>query len=89
MKKYIYLTTGFLLLNFQSLLACDLCKKNQPKGLENITHGMGPTSPMDYIISWTSVIIVLFTLALSIKYLIKPKESDPKHIKNIVLNPDR
>lgn len=89
MKKYSYLTIGFILLNIQVLLACDLCKKNQPKGLENITHGVGPTSSMDYIISWTAVIIVLLTLAWSIKLLIKPKESDPKHIKNIVLNQDR
>lgn len=78
-----------MLLNIQALLACDLCKKNQPKGFENITHGVGPTSSMDYIVSWTAVIIVLFTLAWSIKLLIRPKESDPGHIKNIILNQDR
>lgn len=89
MKKYIYLALGAILISPQALLACDLCKKNQPKGLENITHGVGPTSSMDYIISWVAVIIVLFTLILSIIYLIRPKESDPGHIKNIVLNQDR
>lgn len=89
MKKYIYLTIGSMFLNIQALLACDLCKKNQPKGLENITHGVGPTNSMDYIISWTAVVIVLFALVWSIKLMVKPKESDPGHIKNIVLNQDR
>lgn len=41
---------------------------------------------VDYIIIWVGVIIVLITLILSIKFLVKPNEDDPKHIKNIVKN---
>lgn len=63
-------------------LACDLCKKNQPKGLENITHGTGPTGHMDYVIIWSAIIIVFVALFLSVKYLVNPKETSPSHIKN-------
>jgi len=35
-------------------------------------------------IIWISVAIVLVTLFLSIKYLVRPKENDPNHIKNVV-----
>lgn len=38
---------------------------------------------IDAIIIWIAVAIVLVTLYLSIKFLVKPNENDPKHIKNI------
>lgn len=76
-----------LLFSFtQSLMACEVCKSNQPKGLENITHGPGPTGMIDYMIMGTAAILVIVTLCLSLKYLIHPKENNPDHIKNIVLN---
>ncbi|GJM33337.1 MAG: hypothetical protein DHS20C18_23380 [Saprospiraceae bacterium] len=86
MKKLILLSGLFLFAFSQNVLACDLCKKNQPKGLENITHGPGPSGTIDYIITWSAVIIVMVTLYLSLKFLIRPKENNPDHIKNIVLN---
>lgn len=75
-----------MLVTHQITFACELCKKNQPKGLENITHGTGPTGTLDYIITWTAVVIVSVTLFYSIKYLVKPKENNPDHIKNSILN---
>lgn len=66
-------------------MACELCKKNQPKVLENITHGTGPQGDIDYIIIWSAVVIVSITLFLSAKYLIRPNEDEPSHIKNIVI----
>ncbi|MDT7829491.1 hypothetical protein RQM65_12510 [Pricia sp. S334] len=83
MNKQI-ITTLFLLAYGPVALACDLCKENQPRGLENITHGAGPSGNMDYIITWSAVVIVAFTLFFSVKYLVRPKENDPDHIKNIV-----
>lgn len=65
--------------------ACELCKDNQPKALRNITHGTGPQGDVDWIIIWSAVIIVGITLFLSLKYLIKPKEDQAGHIKNIVV----
>ena len=39
---------------------------------------------MDAIIIGVAIMIVLFTLVMSIKYLFKPGENSPEHIKNIV-----
>jgi len=86
MKKKFLITTLVFLIGQQIALACDVCKKNQPAGFENITHGAGPSGTIDYIIIFTASIIVLFTLYLCFKYLIKPQENDPEHIKNIVRN---
>jgi hypothetical protein len=66
--------------------ACELCKKNQPKVLDGITHGAGPEGNLDYFIIWIAVVVVGITLALSLKFLINPNENNPHHIKNIVLD---
>lgn len=82
-------TLIFLLLwaaSVTATFACELCKKNQPKVLENITHGAGPTGTLDYVITWGAIVLVTFTLILSIRFLVRPKESQADHIKNIVLN---
>jgi hypothetical protein len=86
MKKIKVLFTVLFVFGFQIASACDLCKKNQPAGFENITHGAGPSGPMDYFIIWGSILVVIVTLFLTLKYLIKPKEGNPDHIKNIVTN---
>lgn len=87
MKKihFIHLTLLLFILPFE-LLACELCQQNQPKALRGITHGTGPDGNLDYIIIWVAVIIVAVTLFLSIKYLVRPKESTPDHIKNITVH---
>ncbi len=85
MKKLIF-TFALLLLNAPCILACELCRKNQPKILQNITHDSGPTGMLDYIIIWS--VIVTVTLILSIKFLVRPSETGSEHIKNIVLNPN-
>ena len=66
-------------------IACPLCESKQPKGFENITHGEGPDGNIDYIIMYTAIVIVGYTLIMSIKYLVKPREKEKSHIKNIVL----
>ena len=66
--------------------ACDVCENNQPEPLKGITHGIGPTGQIDYIIIIIAAIIVTVALFYSIKYLVKPKETSSDHIKNIVLN---
>lgn len=66
--------------------ACEVCEQNQPEPLKGITHGIGPTGTIDYIIITVAAIIVSVALFLSIKYLVKPKEKNSDHIKNIVLN---
>lgn len=86
MKKILSVFAILFFLGNQISWACDVCKKNQPAGFENITHGAGPSGTLDYIIIWVGVIIVVATLFLSVKYLIKPKENNPDHIKYIVKN---
>ena len=84
MKRLIPSYSILFGLGHQVAWACDLCKKNQPKGFENITHGQGPTGNMDYIITWSAILLVVVTLFFSIKFLVRPREHEPDHIKNIV-----
>jgi len=86
--KRILLIFGILLIQVPALLACDLCQKNQPEILQDVTHGQGPQGQLDYIITWTAVAIVAVVLFFSIKFLVRPRENDPHHIKNIVVNPN-
>ncbi|MCK0156791.1 hypothetical protein MWU65_06345 [Cellulophaga sp. F20128] len=66
-------------------MACPLCEAKQPKGFANITHGEGPNGDIDYIIMYSAIVIVGYTLIMSIKYLARPKEKEKNHIKNLVL----
>ncbi|PVW15839.1 hypothetical protein [Marixanthomonas spongiae] len=86
MKKIAFIFISIFFLGQQIAKACDVCKKNQPEVLQDVTHGPGPSGTLDYFITWGAVVIVGITLFLSLKYLIKPKENDPDHIKNIVKN---
>ncbi|WP_226391132.1 hypothetical protein [Penaeicola halotolerans] len=83
--KSTLLTLLVLLITTSRLLACEVCESKQPEVLKGITHGTGPQGDIDYIIIWSAVIIVTFTLIMSVKYLIKPKEHQQDHIKHIVL----
>ncbi len=66
--------------------ACPACEKQQPKLLRGITHGAGPGGNWDYVIVTVALIIVLFTLFFSVKWLIRPGEQSQSHIKRLVLN---
>ena len=65
--------------------ACDACQKQQPEVLRGITHGTGPQSEWDMPIIWVSAILVLITLVFAMKYLVRPGEQDPGHIKRTAL----
>jgi hypothetical protein len=88
MKANRIIATIILVLFFiqQTAWACDACKKQQPKLLQNITHGAGPQSNWDYVIIWITVAIVTVSLFLSLKYLIKPGEQNSNHIKQLILD---
>lgn len=88
MMKRIFLTLGILFLQIGYLIACPVCERNQPKILRGITHGAGPESNWDYLIVWTTVLIVLATLFFSIKWILKPGEKSEQHIKRFILNND-
>lgn len=85
-KKALLLMLFMLTVAAPAVLACTVCSQNQPKPLRNITHGTGPQSDMDYVIIMTGIVIVCFTLLYSLKFLIRPGEQQPDHIKNIVVD---
>lgn len=77
----------FMLAN-TAVMACEVCKKQQPKVLRGITHGAGPQSDWDYVIVWAMVIIVLISLFYSVKWMLRPGEKGGEHIKRSILNFD-
>lgn len=87
--RHLFTTVIFSLwVGLPAALACDLCKKNQPAPLRNITHGTGPQSDWDFLIIAGGLLIVSLTLFYSLKYLIKPRENSPDHIKNRIISQD-
>jgi hypothetical protein len=86
MKKLIATLSVLFAILIQNVMACEVCEKNQPKVLQGITHGTGPEGNFDYFIIWTAVVIVLVTMIFFVKFLIWPKEEDPKHIKRNFIN---
>lgn len=85
MKRLIALLILMLIGLPTRLLACDVCNRRQPEALKGVTHGIGAQDNIDYIITWGAIVIVGITLFFSIKFLVRPKESAPNHIKNIVV----
>ena len=70
-----------------SLYACPVCERARAKtAFGSISHGPGPGSNWDYLAVWVSVAAVLLTLIFTIKFLVKPNETNSDHIKNSILN---
>lgn len=86
MKSKIIFSIILLIGFFQQTFACEMCESQQPKVLKGVAHGAGPEGNWDYLIAIVASIIVLFTLVLFVKYLVRPGEKDPGHIKNSILN---
>lgn len=75
-----------LILSGMYAIACPVCERQQPEILRGITHGAGPDSSWDYIIVWAMVVIVILSLGLSIRWLVRPGEKSDQHIKTLILN---
>lgn len=86
MKRISIIICTLFLLTASSAIACDVCQDQQPRILRNITHGAGPQGTSDFVIITVAAIIVGLTLIYSIKYLLKPGEKSPDHVKNIILD---
>jgi hypothetical protein len=84
--KRISVLLVLLALAAPSAMACKLCEEQQPKWLRGVVHGPGPRGTGDYLIMGASILIVLVVLFYSIKFLVKPGESDPKHVKYSILH---
>jgi hypothetical protein len=77
-----------ILLSAASLpaLACDACKKQQPKLLQGITHGAGPDSTWDYVIVSIMVIITLYSFYAMIRFMAKSRDKVYQDIKSSIIN---
>jgi len=86
MKKSILII--LLCIASNVIYACPVCEKQQPRILRGISHGTGPDSQWDYVIVCIGVVIVLLTLFYSIRWIFRPGEKSPNHIKQFILNTD-
>ncbi len=84
MKKSIAITILILSIELASF-ACPVCERNQPKALKGIVHGAGPESNWEYVGGAITGIIACLTLVYSVKWLVKPGEKNPSHIKYTIL----
>jgi hypothetical protein len=85
----IWSATACLLFMNTLALACEVCKKQQPKMLQGVTHGAGPQSDWDYVIVAIIALIVVASFFFSVKWIVRPGEMEHDHIKRSVLNMDR
>jgi len=85
MKQLLFAIALFLMTHTASV-ACTVCKSQQPKVLQGITHGAGPESNWDYFIVAAAAVATLATLVFSLKHLIRPGETSTEHIKRSILN---
>ena len=82
----VSVTLGLWIAGYAPAKACDACKAQQPKFLQGITHGPGPTGNWDYIIVGIMVVITLYSVYALIKCLAKPENTEHLAIKKIILN---
>ena len=80
------LTIVVVLFANNAVIACEVCKKQQPKILQGITHGAGPQSDWDYVVVWCTVIIVAISLFYAVKWILHPGEKESEHIKRSIFN---
>jgi phage shock protein PspC (stress-responsive transcriptional regulator) len=69
-----------------TVMACEMCKKQQPKITQGITHGAGPQSNLDWVIIAILTVITILTFIFSLKYLLRPGEKNIDHIKQTILS---
>jgi len=85
MKK-IFFAAIFIATAF-SLYACPVCERAKARAaFGSITHGVGPTSNWDFVAVWIVISAVLLSFFYSVKWLIKPADNNPDHIKHSILN---
>jgi phage shock protein PspC (stress-responsive transcriptional regulator) len=85
-KRISLITVAASVLTMVEALACEVCKKQQPKVLRGITHGAGPQSDWDYVVVGCAVILVLISLFYAVKWIMHPGEKEREHVKNSIFN---
>ena len=85
-NKIWFFTIMVWLLSYMPVIACEVCKKQQPKLLRGVTHGVGPQSDWEYVWVGSVIVVVLVSLFYSVKWIIHPGERERDHIKHSILN---
>jgi hypothetical protein len=80
------ISTVLLLAARFPVMACEACKKQQPKLLQGITHGSGPKSNWDYLIVSVMVVITIYSFYAMIRYMTKSRDKVYQNIKTSILN---
>lgn len=72
MKKLLLLllANGLAALPFWAF-ACPICERRQPKGFAGITHGVGPGGTFDYLMLYTSLLVVALSFGLLLRFTLK------------------
>ena len=83
----LLLIVSFVLANGE-VMACEVCKKQQPKILQGVTHGAGPQSSWDYVVVWCMVLIVVISFFYGVKWMLRPGEKESEHIKRSIFHLD-
>ena len=86
MKRFII--PLILLFTSYEAWCCPVCERQQPKVLKGIVHGAGPNSQWDYLIIWAVIFITLISLYFTVKWLLRPGETNTMHIKYSILKQD-
>lgn len=86
MKNFKNTAIIFFLFAINFAFACEACKLQQPAVTRDFTHGVGPRGQFDWIIVAVIAVITVYTLIYSVKYLVKPGETEKDHVKNSILN---
>ena len=81
MKTKLISTGFFWFIALASLMACPVCDKRQPKGFAGITHGTGPESAFDYWMLYGSMAVVVLTLLLFVRFMIRPETRAMNRLK--------
>lgn len=68
------------------VMACEVCKKQQPEILRGVAHGAGPQSDWDYVVVGSTAVIMLISLFYAVKWILRPGEKEREHIKRSILN---
>jgi len=81
----LLVVAAFLFANME-VMACEVCKKQQPEILRGVAHGAGPQSDWDYVVVGCTAVIVLISLFYAVKWILRPGEKEREHIKRSIFN---
>lgn len=68
------------------VMACEVCKKQQPEILRGVAHGAGPQSAWDYVVVGSIAVVMMISLFYSVKWILRPGEKERSHIKRSIFN---